>query len=150
MHLSTNHPTKLFLIEDNVDIRRVFLMLLKLKGYDVEAFDAGAPAILAHRETQPPVSIIDINLPDMDGFQVAREIRKHETQRSVLVALTGSESEISRLRATDAGFDLYYVKPTDIHVLCDSIDQKLGLSEISLKPVSPSVPLAPSSGANVA
>ncbi|HEY3698540.1 MAG TPA: response regulator [Spongiibacteraceae bacterium] len=93
-------------------------LLLKMKGYEVEAVFDGPTALTAVADFQPDVILLDIGLPGMDGFEVARQLRRGTaTPQPFLIALTGYGQEADRVAATDAGFDAHIVKPADIDVL---------------------------------
>jgi len=86
--------------------------LLRMEGHEVRtAADGGAGLALA-RDTPPEVALVDIRLPDMDGYEVARRLRAALDGRPVaLVALTGFGRAEDQQRALDAGFDAHLVKP---------------------------------------
>ena len=101
------------LIEDNVDARDALRVLLELDGYDVEAAGDGPQGLDIARAKTPAVALIDIGLPGMDGYEVARRLRALAGPRSFLVALTGYSDPDDRKRAEEAGFDAHVVKPVD-------------------------------------
>jgi CheY-like chemotaxis protein len=101
------------LIEDNVDARDALRVLLQLEGYDVEAAGDGPQGLEIARAKTPAVALIDIGLPGMDGYEVARRLRALAGSRSFLVALTGYSDPDDRRRAEEAGFDAHVVKPVD-------------------------------------
>jgi CheY-like chemotaxis protein len=101
------------LIEDNVDARDALRVLLELDGYDVEAAGDGPQGLEIARAKTPAVALIDIGLPGMDGYEVAKRLRAMGGPRSYLVALTGYSDPEDRRRAEEAGFDAHVVKPVD-------------------------------------
>ncbi|MBT8096798.1 MAG: PAS domain S-box protein, partial [Woeseia sp.] len=105
---------RIVLVEDQADARTALRQLLELQGYDVvEAADgrSGASIIEAQR---PDVAIVDIGLPELDGYEVARQIRSNVELESVyLVAMTGYGTSADISRARDAGFNEHLTKPTD-------------------------------------
>jgi CheY-like chemotaxis protein len=101
------------LIEDNDDAREALRVLLELDGYDVEAAADGAQGLEIARGKTPAVALIDIGLPGMDGYEVARRLRALAGRQSFLVALTGYSDPDDRRRAEEAGFDAHVVKPVD-------------------------------------
>ena len=101
------------LIEDNTDARDALRVLLELDGYDVEAAGDGAQGLEIARAKTPAVALIDIGLPGMDGYEVARRLRAMAGPRAYLVALTGYSDPDDRRRAEEAGFDAHVVKPVD-------------------------------------
>jgi CheY-like chemotaxis protein len=101
------------LIEDNADAREALRVLLELDGYDVEVAGDGAQGIEIARAKTPAVALVDIGLPGIDGFEVARRLRELPGPPSYLVALTGYSDPDDRRRAGEAGFDAHVVKPVD-------------------------------------
>ncbi len=104
--------TRIVLVEDNADTRDMLQAILELDGFQVEvAADGqqGLDAILAQR---PDVALVDIGLPELDGYEVARRVRKQLSKSDVrLVALTGYGQAKDRQAVMEAGFDEHIVKP---------------------------------------
>jgi CheY-like chemotaxis protein len=109
----------ILLIEDNADARDALRVLLELDGHAVEAVEEGNAALDRARAVDPDVALVDIGLPGMDGFEVARRLRARDKRRPVLIALTGYGQPEDRRKATEAGFDGLLVKPVDPSVLSD-------------------------------
>jgi two-component system, sensor histidine kinase len=101
------------LIEDNTDAREALRVLLELDGYDVAAAGDGPEGLDIARGKTPAVALIDIGLPGIDGYEVARRLRQLPGPRPFLVALTGYSDPEDRRRAEEAGFDAHVVKPVD-------------------------------------
>jgi CheY-like chemotaxis protein len=101
------------LVEDNADAREALRALLELDGYDVEAAADGVKALEIIRARSPHVAVIDIGLPGVDGYEVARRIRDLQVPQPALIALTGYSQPEDRRRAKEAGFDAHLVKPVD-------------------------------------
>ncbi|MFL5358548.1 response regulator [Archangium sp.] len=102
---------RVLLVEDNEDTREVLRELLEMWGHRVEVAEDGFKGVKLFPVLRPHVALVDLGLPGMDGFQVARRIRESEGGRDVfLVALTGYSGE-HRTQAVEAGFDLHMVKP---------------------------------------
>jgi CheY-like chemotaxis protein len=90
-------------------------MLLELFGLRVRAVGDGPSALEAAAANPPDVMLIDIGMPDMDGYELARRVRADEALRHItLVALTGYGQEEDRQQAFAAGFDYHLVKPVDV------------------------------------
>lgn len=101
------------LVEDNADAREALRALLELDGYGVEAAADGAGALEIVRARRPDIAVIDIGLPGVDGYEVARRIRGLAVPPPTLIALTGYSQPEDRRRAEEAGFDAHLVKPVD-------------------------------------
>jgi CheY-like chemotaxis protein len=104
---------RVLLVEDNADARAALVALLELEGYLVEAAADGAAGVEIVRTLRPDVALVDIGLPGIDGYEVARRIRALGPPQPFLVALTGYSRPEDRQRTTDAGFDAHLVKPVD-------------------------------------
>jgi len=112
------HPTRVLLIEDDKDAREMLRLMLEIAGHTVyEAADG--PRGLELLETEhPDVAIIDIGLPGLNGYQVARLVRERPNGLAVvLVALTGYGRASDYQHSTEAGFDYHLVKPVDLDIL---------------------------------
>jgi len=101
------------LIEDNDDAREAVAALLELEGCVVETAAEGVSGIEIVRTKRPDVALIDIGLPGIDGYEVARRIRALGAPQPYMVALTGYGRQEDRDRAAEAGFDTHLVKPVD-------------------------------------
>lgn len=115
---------RVLLVDDHRDSRRMLGMMLELSGHQViEAGDGRAAVSMAMSE-RPDVAIVDIALPGIDGYEVARRIRAHPGTRDiVLIALTGYGYEEDLRCAIEAGFDLHLVKPVESGRLADAVAQ---------------------------
>lgn len=113
------------LVEDNADARESLAIALTLEGYRViEACDGPSALEILTRE-RPPLAVLDIGLPRMDGYELARRIRELAGPEILLIALTGYGSETDASRSADAGFDEHLTKPVDLLELIRVIDQRL-------------------------
>src|SRR5262249_5518017 len=111
---------RIVIADDNQDAATALAMLLDRLGFDVvsTAFD-GAEAVAQIRREQPHVAILDIALPEMDGYEVARLVVDELPVAPHLVAVTGLGSACDRADALEAGFDAFFVKPVPTHELED-------------------------------
>jgi CheY-like chemotaxis protein len=117
---------RVLVIEDNDDAREMLKMWLVLEGHDVlEATNGvdGARILISER---PEVAFIDIGLPVMDGYEVARTVRRQADHATRLVALTGYGQAEDRQRSFDAGFDDFVVKPVDPARLTEILGERTG------------------------
>ncbi|WP_241495926.1 hybrid sensor histidine kinase/response regulator [Paraburkholderia monticola] len=109
---------RLLLVDDNPDALMALGMLLELEGHDVTTASNGGDAIRLVAEARPEVAIIDVGMPDVDGFDVARAVRSdHSLNGIMLVALTGYAAESDKSRALAAGFDYHLTKPLSLEKL---------------------------------
>ena len=111
----------ILIVEDNADARDMLREVLATQGHDVcEAAD-GAEGIVVAAQVMPEVAIIDIGLPDVDGYEVARRIRSQSSRPIALIAPTGYGQPADQRRALAAGFDLHLVKPITVERLDQAI-----------------------------
>jgi signal transduction histidine kinase len=109
---------RVLLIEDNHDAREMMCAMLLAQGHTVFQASDGADGLLAASMHRPELILIDIGLPGIDGYQVARHLRANpETREARLIALTGYGLEADRARALEAGFNLHLVKPIQLDEL---------------------------------
>jgi PAS domain S-box-containing protein len=119
---------RIVLVEDNLDAAETLTMLLELLGHDVRVVHDGVAAIDVARANPPDVMLMDIGLPGMDGYEVARRIRQSpDLKHIVLVALTGYGADDDRQRAFAAGFDHHLVKPVNLEKL-EGLVTRLGMA----------------------
>jgi len=108
-------PARVLLVEDNLDAAEALGELLRMWGHPVELAHDGGAALQAAREVRPEVVLLDIGLPGMDGYEVARRLRATAGMEAVrLIALTGYGQEADRRLSRLAGFDHHLVKPVDL------------------------------------
>jgi signal transduction histidine kinase/CheY-like chemotaxis protein len=111
-------PVHLLVVDDNQDALHVLHVLLELDGHNVTVADNGSDAIRLMADKHPDVAIVDVGMPVMDGFDVARAVRlNHALDDVMLIALTGYASESDKSRALAAGFDYHLTKPLSLEKL---------------------------------
>jgi len=109
---------RILVVDDNRDAAESLGMLLELLGVETRIACDGFEALDIFASYDPAVVLLDIGMPEMDGFEVARRIRKDfPDRRPVLVALTGWGQEEDRRRTKEAGFDHHLIKPADLATL---------------------------------
>ncbi|MHB8972883.1 MAG: hybrid sensor histidine kinase/response regulator [Pirellulaceae bacterium] len=108
-------PTlRVLVVDDNVDAAKVLELLVQAAGHQVRLAHTGPTALTAALDYRPDVMLLDIGVPELDGFEVARRIRQQPVLRDiVLVSITGYGQESDRQRMREAGFDHYLIKPAD-------------------------------------
>jgi CheY-like chemotaxis protein len=113
---------RILVVDDNVDSAETIALLLQLDGHSVEVAHDGPRAVAAARAFVPDLILLDIGLPGLDGYAVARTLRAlPEMQTTMLVALTGYGMDEDRQRSREAGFDHHLTKPVDPVVLSQLI-----------------------------
>jgi PAS domain S-box-containing protein len=111
-------PLRMLVVDDNVDAAELMMYILTAEGHVVEVAHDGPSALERAALARPEVVLLDIGLPGMDGYEVARRLKREPTTRdAMLIALTGYGQEEHRLRAAEAGFALHLTKPLEPRVL---------------------------------
>ena len=109
---------RILVADDNADALETLATVLRLRGHEVYSAPNGALALETAVRHMPEVALLDIGMPLLDGYEVARRIREQEWGKAVtLVALTGWGQESDRRRSQEAGFDTHLVKPLDLEKL---------------------------------
>lgn len=110
---------KILLVEDHPGVAEMSCRVLReLYGHEVRWADTGAKALKAASSEKPELVLIDLNLPDMTGFEVARTLRSNPAfEQTVLVAVTGFGTFVTDEIAKEAGLDAFFRKPLDFDVL---------------------------------
>jgi CheY-like chemotaxis protein len=117
-------PCKIVVADDNRDSADTLAVLLELEGHDVRIARDGAQALNAIMFFRPHVALLDIAMPGMDGYEVARRVRAARLPEPVtLVALTGYGQIQDKVRAMAAGFDHHLLKPVAPSAVEDLIQQ---------------------------
>jgi len=114
---------RLLIIEDHDDGREALATLLQQIGHEVHQASTGAAGIEAALRWAPEVVLVDIGLPDIDGYEVGRRIREALDGQVSVVALTGYAQPRDRARSAQAGFDAHLVKPVTAAALVEVIDR---------------------------
>jgi CheY-like chemotaxis protein len=105
-------PLRVLVVDDNVDTVLSFSMLLEAHGHEVRTANDGIAAVKVAAEFLPDVALLDIGLPGLNGYEVAKRIRQHpDLKHIVLVALTGYGQDSDRKQSLEAGFNHHLVKP---------------------------------------
>ena len=117
---SNTERRRILVVEDEEDVRSTLVELLAAAGHDAVAAPEGFTALERTRTFRPDVVLIDLGLPGMDGYELARRLREeHQDAELLLIALTGYQSDANRL--TQAGFDQHVIKPPDMQKIFDWI-----------------------------
>jgi CheY-like chemotaxis protein len=109
---------RILVVEDSSDIASSLRTLFEAEGYECHIAATGETALSLALTLQPDVVLMDIGLPDMSGYDVARQIRRqHRFRRMLQIAVTGWGSKIDRERSLAAGIDHHLVKPVDFALI---------------------------------
>jgi CheY-like chemotaxis protein len=112
-------PRRIVIIDDNLDAAESLAMLLRLQGHEVHVAYDGPTGVALTLKTVPDCVLVDIGLPGIDGYEVAKRLRAQDGNGMLLVALTGYGNNEDRMKSEQAGFDHHLVKPVPQSVLED-------------------------------
>ena len=110
-------PLRVLIVDDNEDLADSLAALLTIMGHDVRVAYSGLTALQLVGDLDPNLVFLDIGLPELDGYEIAKRMRRTVARNTRLVALTGYSSEDDLRRSREAGFDEHVVKPASMHVL---------------------------------
>src|SRR5512135_3634960 len=116
-------PEKILVVEDELSLRETLAYNLKKEGYTVETVGDGRAALEAARRLKPDLLVLDIMLPEIDGFEVARVVRKEMT--TAILMLTARDDEIDRVVGLEVGADDYLTKPFSMRELLARVKAQL-------------------------
>lgn len=125
MHMPAEREMRrILVVDDNADAADSLGMLLQVRGDEVRIAYDGLEALTAEGEFKPEVVLLDIGMPKLSGYDVARRIREARGNAVLIVAITGWGQEEDRQRARDAGFNYHFTKPVDFDSLLQIIDRE--------------------------
>ena len=121
-------PRKILVADDNLDAANTLSLLLRLAGHDVRTAHGGQLALKLATEFRPEFAFLDIGMPDLDGYEVAKRLRSTDSGKKLqLIAVTGLGQDEDKRRAFEAGFDHHMTKPVDPQRLDALLSQQAGL-----------------------
>lgn len=127
-------PSTLLIIEDEPELVRVLSAYLEQAGYKVLSALRGDTGLAIWESKNPDLVILDLNLPGMDGLEVARSIRHHEAHRTPIIMLTARADEVDQLLGLELGADDYIPKPFSPRIVVARVRALLRRSEAALPP----------------
>jgi signal transduction histidine kinase/ActR/RegA family two-component response regulator len=116
---------RVLVVDDNADIADLLSDALQVKGFQTAVANDGKNALDSWRTFLPHAGVLDVGLPDLDGYHVARAVRAEFGSDVVLIAMTGYGQPTDRARSADAGFDCHLVKPVSIEELVNLLDHRV-------------------------
>jgi signal transduction histidine kinase len=110
----SSQSRRILIVDDNPDIAASLALFLELEGHTVCVTDSGVEALAIVQQVKPEIALLDVGMPGMDGYELARRLRASELDpRPVLIAVTGWGTEQDKDKALAAGFDRHLTKPVD-------------------------------------
>lgn len=122
MEAAATQPRQILVVDDNDDSRHTLVQLLEMWGYTTLQASDGEGCLAVAQNFKPELILLDIGLPEMTGYEVARHLRELGAAKYKMAALTGYGSAADRKKAFDAGFDEHFTKPVDLHLLKEWLD----------------------------
>jgi CheY-like chemotaxis protein/two-component sensor histidine kinase len=120
----TTKGLRLLIVDDNLDAANMLGMFLESTGYAVFIENSSKAALERALAEAPNACLLDIGLPDIDGYQLAQQLRAHsKTEHVVLIAITGYGQDSDRRKTVEAGFDHHFVKPVDMSRLLNILSE---------------------------
>ena len=117
----------MLVVDDNEDGANSLAMLIEMSGHEIRIAHDGPEALDAARQFKPEVVFLDIGLPTMDGYEVARRMREQPSLAgAILVALTGWGSEDHKRQSKEAGFDFHLTKPVEVTAIEEILARFVG------------------------
>jgi signal transduction histidine kinase/ActR/RegA family two-component response regulator len=120
---------RVLVVDDNTDLAELLSEALQSEGFQTAVANDGKAAIARWRTFLPHAGVLDVGLPDLDGYELARTVRAEHGPGATLIAVTGYGQPTDRRKATDAGFDVHLVKPVNVDQLVDVLDERLVAKE---------------------
>lgn len=125
-----NAPTsrrgiRVLIVDDNVDVAELLSETLRREGFETITAHDPQGALASWREFTPDAAVLDVGLPDADGYELARRLRAEHGQKPTLIAATGYGQQSDRLRSAEAGFDCHWVKPVHVRDIVRELDARL-------------------------
>jgi len=108
---------KVLIVDDNVDAADSLALMLRAMGHEVEVAHDGRSGVEISRRTRPEIVLLDIAMPEMSGYEAAREIRRFLGAGVRIIAVSGYGQDQNRCRSPEPGFDQHLVKPVDPDLL---------------------------------
>lgn len=116
---------RVLVVDDNVDIAELLSEALRIEGFQTAVEYDARTALERWRSFAPHAAVLDVGLPELDGYELAKRVRAEHGSDPTLIAATGYGQPNDRLRAADAGFDCHFVKPVRIRDLVQVLDQRV-------------------------
>ncbi len=131
--------TTILVAEDDNELRLGLIDLLEIEGYRVIPCADGALALQAYRQEKPDLLLLDVMMPELSGYDLCREIRKHDNHTPIIL-LTAKGEEIDKVVGLELGADDYVTKPFGLHELRARITAVLRRTRHNGAPVEPAMP----------
>jgi signal transduction histidine kinase/ActR/RegA family two-component response regulator len=116
---------RVLVVDDNTDLADLLCEALQGEGFQTAVANGGKAALASWHTFLPHAAVLDVGLPDLDGYELAKALRAEHGRRATLIAVTGYGRSSDRARAADAGFDHHLVKPVNVEELVRVLDERV-------------------------
>jgi CheY-like chemotaxis protein len=116
---------RVLIVDDNVDVAELLSEALEDEGFKTSIAHDGHGALVRWRSFLPHAGVLDVGMPGLDGYALAKALRTEHGRGAILIAATGYGQPTDRLRSADAGFDCHLVKPVSVHDLVVVLDERV-------------------------
>ena len=128
MKKTTNKTKTILIVEDELDIIKLLEARLKKNGYEVVSAKSGYEALYKYLRIRPSLILLDIMIPNLDGNEVCREIRREICdEKTPIIMLTAKKEDFDRIKGRVVGATVYMTKPFEIEMLLGKIKELLGI-----------------------
>jgi CheY-like chemotaxis protein len=122
---SARSAVRVLVVDDNVDVAELLAEALRFEGFQTAVEYNGRAALERWLSFLPHAAVLDVGLPELDGYELAKALREQHGPDPTLIAATGYGQQKDRLRAADAGFDCHFVKPVSVRDLVLVLDERV-------------------------
>jgi CheY-like chemotaxis protein/two-component sensor histidine kinase len=133
---SARSAIRVLVVDDNVDVAELLAEALRLEGFQTAVEHNARAALERWQSFVPHAAVLDVGLPDLDGYELANALREQHGADPTLIAATGYGQQKDRLRAAEAGFDCHFVKPVSVRDLVLVLDQRVVSTMLPNSPAS--------------
>jgi signal transduction histidine kinase/CheY-like chemotaxis protein len=123
--LTARAGVRVLVVDDNLDVAELLSEALQYEGFQTAVAHDAWGAIERWRSFVPHAAVLDVGLPELDGYELAKTLRAEHGKNATLIAATGYGQQKDRLRSADAGFDCHFVKPVSIHDITRVLDERV-------------------------
>ncbi len=123
--LSARADVRVLVVDDNVDVADLLSVALEIEGFQTAVAHDARDALARWRSFAPHAAVLDVGLPELDGYELAKTLRAEHGSHPTLIAATGYGQPNDRRRAVEAGFNCHFVKPVRIEDLVTVLDQRV-------------------------
>jgi len=125
---------RVLVVDDNVDVAELLCEALEDEGFKTSVAHDGQGALVRWRSFLPHAGVLDVGMPGLDGYELAKALRAEHGRSATLIAATGYGQATDRLRSADAGFDCHLVKPVSVRDLVTVLDERVVSADVSSDP----------------